>query len=96
MHAIQLMQKDPKTAMSQFQNDADVTLFLKEFGSVMGKHFEGISASSSGSQEQSGPSKSIVDISRTSSTEMGASMGPLHAKVIEEDRRRMLVIEFIF
>jgi len=42
MTAIQLMQKNPKDALKQFQNDPDVTRFLQEFGKVMGAHFEAL------------------------------------------------------
>lgn len=40
--AIAEMQKDPKAAMLKFQQDEELSEFLKEFFSTMGDHFTAV------------------------------------------------------
>lgn len=54
MAAMQLMQSNPNEAKKRFQGQPEVELFLKEFGAVMAKHFEGLGATS-GPGAASGP-----------------------------------------
>lgn len=49
--AMQLMQSNPKEAMTRFKDDEDVSLFLREFGTVMAAHFEGLAAAQAQQQQ---------------------------------------------
>jgi len=40
--ALELMQKSPKEAQAKYANDAEVDAFLREFGKLMGNHFDGL------------------------------------------------------
>ena len=40
--AMKLLQTDPKAAQKKFQGDAEVELFMKEFGGVMSEHFNAL------------------------------------------------------
>ena len=83
MYAIQLMQKDAKAAMAQFQKDAEVSAFLKEFGTVMAAHFNSMAPTNKSSN--TGPG--IVEVSAPSNVSSSiADIGPLHAKVIENQK----------
>jgi hypothetical protein len=52
---MQLMQTDPKAAMTKFSGDAEVTAFLKAFGEVMAAHFDKLGAAQAAATGQSQP-----------------------------------------
>jgi hypothetical protein len=77
MAAIALMQKNPNEAMARFKNDEDVTIFLQEFGKVMGSHFEAIGGNSGSTNQQSSSSEALKPVQE---------IGPLHAEAISKSK----------
>ena len=75
--ALQLMQQDPTEAKKRFANDPDVTLFLSEFGKIMGSHFETLGSLQDNQQQQ----KKLPPI-----TPIVQEIGPLHAEVIRKSK----------
>jgi hypothetical protein len=70
--ALELMQKNPKEAQAKYASDAVVDAFLKEFGKVMGGHFEQLGAK----QEEDAQKAAAAGAAATgSSTGKGSAVG---------------------
>ena len=70
--ALQLMQQDPAEAKRRFADDPDVGLFLREFGKIMGSHFDQL-----GQQQQLPATTPLPPVQE---------IGPLHAEVIKKSK----------
>lgn len=81
MAAVTLMQKNPTEALTKFRNDPEVTLFLQEFGRVMGSHFESLGQTNSVSNNTNSSSSSSI-----SSAPVVQELGPLHAQAITKSK----------
>jgi len=82
MVAIQLLQKNPQQAMQQFQNDPVVSVFLKEFASIMASHFESMGGSIDAGQSTS--KSEPTSQSRAPLVQVMPEIGPLHSKVLSD------------
>lgn len=82
--AMQLMQSDPKQAMARFKDDEDVSLFLREFGSVMAAHFEGLAATQGQQQTQTQPQQ--AGISEVNSGGKIEEIGVLQAQALQRQK----------
>jgi len=49
--ALELMQKNPKEAQAKYANDKEVDAFLREFGKLMGSHFDGLAKKQEAEQQ---------------------------------------------
>ena len=63
-HALEMMQKNPKEAQAKYSNDKEVDTFLREFGKLMGSHFDGLAAKQELGQKQD--SQSAAKVGNTS------------------------------
>lgn len=68
--AMQMMQANPKEAMTRFRDDLEVSAFLSEFGRVMSDHFTSLSQRKESEQLEESKVSPIQEI------------GPLQAKVL--------------
>ena len=84
MAAIQLLQKNPQQAMQQFQHDPVVSMFLKEFASIMASHFESLSGPSTASSSSNSSSGEPASQSRAPLVQELPEIGPLHSKVLSD------------
>jgi len=50
--ALELLRKDPKEAQKRFGNDPEVDRFFREFGRVMGSHFDALGAKEEQQEQQ--------------------------------------------
>jgi hypothetical protein len=82
--ALTLMQQDPQEAKRRFENDPEVSLFMREFGKVMSGHFDalGNATNSSSSSGNSKPTSVENAISNSNIQEVG----PLHADVLKRNK----------
>eukprot|EP01038_Epipyxis_sp_PR26KG_P011516 gene11516-15426_t len=95
MAAMQWMQQNPGEAMKKFKEDPEVSVFLKEFGAVMGKHFDRLAEekakTTQGNSSNIPESKSKIselseDYKKITITDTMPDVGPLHAQVLERQR----------
>lgn len=75
MAAMQLLQSDPKEALTRFQHDEEVSVFLKEFGSVMSGHFMGLAEQQQQKVEPEIKSPSVIQ-----------EIGPLQAQALKSSK----------
>jgi hypothetical protein len=74
--ALSLMQQDPKEAQRRFGDDPEVNVFMREFGKVMGTHFETLgSTANENSKATATATSNIVE-----------EIGPLHAEVLKKNK----------
>ena len=71
--AIQLMQKDPQAAMTKFSKDPEVSVFLSEFGKVMGAHFDKMGAGGSASSSSTSDGSNYCNSSNSSNNSSNKS-----------------------
>jgi len=76
--AMELMQTDPKRAKEMFQHDAEVDLFLREFGAVMSAHFECLAAAQA-AQNAEAQAKAREE-----------ELGPLAAAAIKKEEQQQM------
>lgn len=79
MAALQLLQSDPTEAKKRFEKDADVSLFLQEFGRVMSGHFNRLG-------EQQTPQSTALPTQTTGNAPV-QEIGPLHAEALNREKQ---------
>jgi hypothetical protein len=72
------MQTDPTRAKEMFQHDAEVDLFLREFGAVRSAHFEGLAAAQAAQNAES-QAKAREE-----------ELGPLAAAAIKKEEQQQM------
>ena len=91
--AIELMQSNPKEAQRRFQGDPEVDIFMREFGRVMGAHFEAL-GNSNQKQQQAGAGLAGRSSSSGSDGQVPVGpVGPLHAEVLKKAEGQRKIIE---
>lgn len=73
--AMQLLQSNPQEALERFKHDEEVSLFLKEFGRVMGDHFMSLAEQKQKEEEQK-PASSVIQ-----------EIGPLQAQALKNAKK---------
>lgn len=85
---MQMMQTDPKGAMLKFQDDEDVTLFLKEFGAAMAAHFEKLGEAQAAQQQQQQRQAGQSSNGAPASGPIIQEVGPLQAKALQRQKEQ--------
>lgn len=74
--AMQLLQSNPQEALERFKHDEEVSLFLKEFGRVMGDHFMSLAEQKQQKEEEQKPASSVIQ-----------EIGPLQAQALKNAKK---------